>query len=248
MRNSETGTYEVVQGEDAATSGTGNEVVLATPIVTDTVTTERVIMDEPSNEVAGPDRPVCGHFLKSICRHGFVGKGCMDRHPKYCPAFRKWGSTGVHGCKAGMKCERGSHPLMCNESVTRLRCEKPDCPSKLHTIKCIRQRASQPGARHNEGSDDRGQEGRREGWPRGQSVWNTRGNDAAPKTNSGNVESDFRERHQTIQPPMEQIRQEMLNQQQQFQRQMMFQIEQMIRNQLGRGGGGQWRNPTEYNC
>ena len=39
---------------------------------------EELISNENQNlEIAGPDRPVCGYFLKSLCRHGFVGRGCL---------------------------------------------------------------------------------------------------------------------------------------------------------------------------
>ena len=39
-------------------------------------------------KVAGVDRPVC------ICKFGFVGRGCKDRHPKHCKVFKAWGSSG----------------------------------------------------------------------------------------------------------------------------------------------------------
>ena len=112
---------------------------------------------EEDRPLADESRPVCKFYLQGGCRHGFTGKGCVDRHPKYCPVFRKWGHSGTQGCRGGKNCDNGPHPMMCRDSVTKLRCDKLDCPAKLHTSKCTR--PPRTGVRRRGEEDRRGDAG-----------------------------------------------------------------------------------------
>ena len=199
--------------------------------------------------MAGPDSPVCSFFLKGICKFGFVGRGCKDQHPKHCKVFRAWGSSGEKSCRGGKNCQNGSHPLMCKNSMLKLRCDNVDCSAKLHASKCVREKPGLPGPKVNTGGCDghgtaRGDRGRGDSagprdaghWPKDRSVWEYE-------------DRSFRERHRPHAghpPELEDLRREILAQQQEFQEQMMVRMEQM----LGRvhGGGGMWlgRPPSKY--
>ena len=105
-------------------------------------TGENVPANIDERQKAGEDRPVCKLFQSGpnipLCQFGMAGRGCQDRHPKLCPTFRKFGSSGQTGCRKGKHCEKGLHQFLCRDSITKLRCDRTNCSYSLHTLRCAR--------------------------------------------------------------------------------------------------------------
>ena len=131
--------------------------------------------------------------------------------------------------------------------MTKLRCDKVDCSAKLHASKCVRVKPGLPGPKEKPDgpghapngrgrSDSAGPRGA-ERWPKDRSVW---------ERDAGADGRGFRERHRPHagHPPteMDDLRRELLLQQQEFQEQMMVRMEQMLSR--AHGGGGMWLGRT----
>ena len=112
------------------------------PPATPTEVAEEVAASETSQGTLTVDQVQetgkdCSLYLDGKCPHGISGKKngvCIDRHPKRCHKFMRWGDKGDKGCRGG--CHK-LHPALCPKSLY-LKCSDIQCPHPLHTLKCVR--------------------------------------------------------------------------------------------------------------
>ena len=85
-------------------------------------------------------REACEQYLKGECVHGISGElngTCEKLNLGRCNKYMKWGKRHDKGCKM-VSCDK-AHPILCDRSHD-LKCFVQNCPFKLHTQKCVRDR------------------------------------------------------------------------------------------------------------